>query len=839
MSSITAQQAKLDLELVPKEKRFRMDKKKKFYINLETSRDIFQICPRVPGQDFYELPTDEDIVSFFKELGVTPPKKERKFKKPASPKLTNVPVSPEEPIRKSKRVKRPVKKSTNAPTTCVVIRDNPVILLSKKKKKVTVEKRKGIELLSEGRDKDDSNNDHDASSEGSDQESDSGNDNTQSDNEKGSDFEHETDKNETGSKSDQEENEDDEEEKEDEFVKTPSNYTPTDDEDETNVESNVEDNAEGDEDKGMDYATNQFDDDVDIRLNDPVNTDEGLIQKEGTNTEMINTEVPVTSSSHSSDLASKFLDFADIPLTDAEIVSPLDVHVHHNDDLLNTQVTALVDEHLDSRLAAARDEFMSYFSASITARIIEQVKIQLPQILQKEVSNFDSLMNKSMVTKSLEHAVLANEECYDGLLKSYELDKSLFSTYDKVYSLKRSREDKDKDKDPFAGSNRGLKKKKKSKDVEPTKDFDMPHNQEGNLGNHDEEIMGEARLHNKATQSLLMTLTATADKPLKTFYELMSTPIDLSTYFINGLKITNLTQETLLGPAFKLLKGTRTNFVEMEYDFEQCYKSLSEKLDWDNPDGGLEGCASWDGGKGTWGGRERSFGTVPVLAGEGSDLKDSIDQTDLANLYDYFVDPTPKMFDDEHAPDYSFPPRFDVYPDDFLEIESDADNFYDDPFDSKGEKIKEIFPSPDNEDKVFNPGILIQEKYVTIITRVAQEKKLAISYASLVFEDFDPPFYDPLVFKDVPNSMRLLLFSSKNEEKVFKPGIYTSEKVKERQENDKIRSKPDKNGKHGKARKSQKPITVKKEEKNEENTSQGTKYANSYKIVLLEEKGRD
>ncbi|GKC06539.1 hypothetical protein Tco_0998149 [Tanacetum coccineum] len=80
---------------------------------------------------------------------VTPPKKERKFKKPASPKLTIVPVSPEEPTRKSKRVKRPAKKSTNAPTTGVVIRDTPVMSLSKKKEKLTVKKRKGIDLLSE------------------------------------------------------------------------------------------------------------------------------------------------------------------------------------------------------------------------------------------------------------------------------------------------------------------------------------------------------------------------------------------------------------------------------------------------------------------------------------------------------------------------------------------------------------------------------------------------------------------------------------------------------------------------------------------------------------------
>nr|GEZ49934.1 hypothetical protein [Tanacetum cinerariifolium] len=139
------------------------------------------------------------------------------------------------------------------------------------------------------------------------------------------------------------------------------------------------------------------------------------------------------------------------------------------------------------------------------------------------------------------------------------------------------------------------------------------------------------------------------------------------------------------------------------------------------------------------------------------------------------------MITDEHAPDYSSPLIFNVCDDDFLEVESDADNVYDDPFDSKREKIKEIFPrfvlpSPNNEDKVFNPGILVHEKPVKIITRVAQEKKPAIYNASLVFEDFDPPFNEPIFFKDVPKSKMLLPFSSENEEKVFKPGIYTFEK---------------------------------------------------------------
>ncbi|GKC95053.1 hypothetical protein Tco_1160495 [Tanacetum coccineum] len=175
---------------------------------------------------------------------------------------------------------------------------------------------------------------------------------------------------------------------------------------------------------------------------------------------------------------------------------------------------------------------------------------------------------------------------------------------------------------PSAGSDRGLKKKKTSKDAEPTKglkakesqsssskgtksqpkssgkfvqskepevevvDSDMPQDQEGNLGNDDDEPMKETTRHQGQTQSWLMTLASSTDKPSKTFDELMSTPIDLSAYIMNGLKITNLTQETLLGPKFRLLKGTRTNYAKLEYDFKECYKALLEKLNWENTEGG-------------------------------------------------------------------------------------------------------------------------------------------------------------------------------------------------------------------------------------------------------------
>ncbi|GJZ62148.1 hypothetical protein Tco_0618285 [Tanacetum coccineum] len=85
---------------------------------------------------------------------------------------------------------------------------------------------------------------------------------------------------------------------------------------------------------------------------------------------------------------------------------------------------------------------------------------------------------------------------------------------------------------------------------------------------------------------MTLAMSTSTNKSLKDFDELMSTSIDFSGYILNGLKIENLTQEILLGPTFRLLKGTRSKYAELEYDFKECYKALSEKLDWENPEGG-------------------------------------------------------------------------------------------------------------------------------------------------------------------------------------------------------------------------------------------------------------
>ncbi|GJZ46233.1 hypothetical protein Tco_0593829 [Tanacetum coccineum] len=195
-------------------------------------------------------------------------------------------------------------------------------------------------------------------------------------------------------------------------------------------------------------------------------------------------------------------------------------------------------------------------------------------------------------------------------------------------------------------------------------------------------------------------------------------------------------------------------------------------------------------------------------------LEDSVDEGNLANPNNDLVDTIPEMFTDEHTLDYSSTPLYDDVDDDLVELESDNDDVYDDPFDSKEDKIKEskllideldpprssdflpfpeydsvlyedfsevdALPSTNNKNKVFNPGILIHENLFEVTIRVTPDKnvkKISISNASLILEDYNPPLYELPFHKEVPGSETLLSFSSKNEEKVFNPRILTSKGV--------------------------------------------------------------
>nr|GEV07996.1 reverse transcriptase domain-containing protein [Tanacetum cinerariifolium] len=146
-------------------------------------------------------------------------------------------------------------------------------------------------------------------------------------------------------------------------------------------------------------------------------------------------------------------------------------------------------------------------------------------------------------------------------------------------------------------------------------------------------------------------------------------------------------------------------------------------------------------------------------------LKDSIDQSDLTDLNDNLANDMPEMFTDEHALDYSSPPVYDEYDDDLFEVESDTEYVYDDPFDSKGEKIKESKLLIDELD--LPSDFLPPSKYESCLSKDFS-KVNALPSTNNEDKVFNP---------EVPRSKILLSFLSENEGKVFKPGILTSEEV--------------------------------------------------------------
>ncbi|GJT22399.1 reverse transcriptase domain-containing protein [Tanacetum coccineum] len=140
--------------------------------------------------------------------------------------------------------------------------------------------------------------------------------------------------------------------------------------------------------------------------------------------------------------------------------------------------------------------------------------------------------------------------------------------------------------------------------------------------------------------------------------------------------------------------------------------------------------------------------------------------------------------------------NLDDYDDNLFDLETINNNTYDDPFDSKEEKIKDskilideldlsgssdflpflecdsvfyedfsevdALSSTNNEDKVFNPGILIHENLFEITNCATPEKNVKkATNASLILEDFIPLLYVLLSTMKFPDRRLLLVFIQK------------------------------------------------------------------------------
>nr|GFA51583.1 hypothetical protein [Tanacetum cinerariifolium] len=168
------------------------------------------------------------------------------------------------------------------------------------------------------------------------------------------------------------------------------------------------------------------------------------------------TEVHVTSSSRSSDLASKFLNFLDVPPADTEMISPLDVHVHYEVPRIHTSTLLAIPVSVIPKTSPV------YMNIPQSSQTFTSPPLQVIA-LEKDVAE---LKNDSLHTK-VTALVDDHLNTWMGATREEFMNFLLAPLIDRI-TKQRSRDDKDKDEGPFDGSDQGLKKRKTSKDAEPT-----------------------------------------------------------------------------------------------------------------------------------------------------------------------------------------------------------------------------------------------------------------------------------------------------------------------------------------------------------------------------------
>ncbi|GJZ57990.1 hypothetical protein Tco_0613484 [Tanacetum coccineum] len=221
-----------------------------------------------------------------------------------------------------------------------------------------------------------------------------------------------------------------------------------------------------------------------------------------------------------------------------------------------------------------------YVTESLGAEVLVRSTNQ-PQTSYKVAASLSEfklkkiIIDKRETNKSINRSDI-QKNLYNALVEAYNSDKDIITSYDDVVTLKRGRDDQDKDEDPSARSDRGTKRRKSSKDAEPSKGSKS---KESKSSSSSKGTQSQPKSSSKSTQAEKPEFKAAdtkrqqdqgnesdylddqpdnkappkhdctiakARQPPRTFDELMDTPIDFSAHVMNRLKIDNLTQEILV-----------------------------------------------------------------------------------------------------------------------------------------------------------------------------------------------------------------------------------------------------------------------------------------------------
>ncbi|GJV79280.1 hypothetical protein Tco_1515150 [Tanacetum coccineum] len=140
---------------------------------------------------------------------------------------------------------------------------------------------------------------------------------------------------------------------------------------------------------------------------------------------------------------------------------------------VDSTVKAIIKEQVQEQVSKIMPRIKKYVTDALGAEVIVRTTNQ-PQTsyavaaLLSEFELKKILIEKMETNKSIDRSNI-QKDLYKALVKSYNSDKDIISSYGDVVTLKRGRNDKDKDEDPSVRSNQGSKRRGSGKEAESSK----------------------------------------------------------------------------------------------------------------------------------------------------------------------------------------------------------------------------------------------------------------------------------------------------------------------------------------------------------------------------------
>nr|GEW11879.1 zinc knuckle CX2CX4HX4C [Tanacetum cinerariifolium] len=244
-------------------------------------------------------------------------------------------------------------------------------------------------------------------------------------------------------------------------------------------------------------------------------------------TEMTDTKGSKQSSSVSSDFASKFLNLDNVSQVIDEVASMMNVKVRHEES--STQAPPIFSVH---RVSTLEKELVQFKQVDHFAQILASIKSQIPVIANEHLTTrigFATQTALQSYTTEFEKKAQEEKDRYIDLV-----DKSI----------------KDIIKDEFKSQ--------------------LP------------QILPKEAASSLTEFELKKILLDRIQKSKS--YRGAPEHRQLYDALIKSYKLDKDIFESY-GHAFNLFKGTCKSFIELEYNFKECYKAVTDRLDWNNPEG--------------------------------------------------------------------------------------------------------------------------------------------------------------------------------------------------------------------------------------------------------------